>query len=702
MPPSSHPPTAFELEMLDLINRSRIDPGGMAAELSRLAGTDSAMLNAIRYFGTDLAAFRADMAGRAAVAPLAWNDALARAADGHSRLLIEHDTQSHRVRDGSGNWLEPRLSGRVEAQGYDNWTAVRENVYSYTQSPLHGHAGFVIDWGQDDEDFDASGNLRSDWKSRGDGMQDPAGHRNSILDAAVTEAGIGVLAAPGGQAVGPWVVTQNFGNRRDAEAQLLGVVIRDADGDGHYDRGEGLGGVTVTATGAGGRFSTTSWSSGGYQMELPDGHWTVSFSGGGLIGTARYEVVMGAENRKLDGFAGDATTLASRRVVGTTEDDVLRGSSGQDQVLIGRGGADRLLAANGNDLLLGDGFMPELAPDLAARVFRLYRATLDRDPDAGGLRDWAGRIFEGEAGIGQIVSGFTNSAEFRQNYGALSNGAFVEMLYNNVLDRGSDANGKADWVGRLAAGTSRADIVLGFSDSAEHRAKTGAAAEAFAVRYSESGWTDEVYRLYGAALGREPDMEGLRDWCTRLADGMSGQEAAAGFAGSREFSLRFGAPDEGGFVDLLYRNVLGREADAAGRADWVERLETGSSRAEVLNGFANSREYVRTTEAAIEDFVRAGGTDDWLSGGAGDNRLAGGAGADVFAFSAGQAGVNEVLDFEAWDTIRLEGFGHASAEAARAAFRQAGDDLLYEAQGVTIRLRDTAPSMLDAQSIEIA
>ncbi|SDF37261.1 protein of unknown function [Limimaricola pyoseonensis] len=686
--------------MLDLVNRSRIDPEGMAAWLRAAVPGDDGMKDAVRFFGTDLEAFTRAMSGYDAVAPLAWNGALATAAEAHTRLLIEHDTQSHRVHDDNGNPLEPALRGRVEAAGYDDWSRISENVYSYTQSPLHGHAGFVIDWGFDAEDYDG-GSRRLDWKTRGDGMQDPAGHRVNILDARVSELGVAALEAPKGKAVGPWVVTQNFGDRRDAEAQLLGVVIRDADGDGHYDRGEGLGGVTITATGAGGRFSTTSWESGGYQMVLPEGQWTVSFSGGGLGGTARYEVAMGAENRKLDGFAADAGVVVTR-LVGTAGADLLEGSDGVDQVLIGRGGADRLLAGNGDDLLIGDGFSPDLASDLAAKVFRLYRATLDRDPDAGGMRGWAGKLFEGEATLPSVVQGFTGSAEFRATYGALSNGAFVEMLYNNVLDRASDAGGKANWVGRLEAGASRSEVVLGFSESAEHQNRTAAAAESFAARHSEAGWTDDVYRLYGAALDREPDMAGLRNWSARLADGLSREAAAAGFTNSAEFSARFGAPDNGGFVDLLYRNVLGREADAQGRANWIERLEAGASRAELLNGFAHSREHVLSTAEALKDYMRAGGDDDWLAGGAGDNRLAGGAGADVFAFTAGQAGVNEVLDFEAWDTIRLEGFGHASAEAARAAFRQAGDDLLYEAEGVTIRLRDTMLASLEAQAIEIA
>lgn len=98
-------------------------------------------------------------------------------------------------------------------------------------------------------------------------MQDPAGHRNNILSARMTEVGMGVLEAP------DWVMTQDFATRWDYEARLVGVVIDDADGDRFYDMGEGLGGVTVTATSLDDSensvYSTVIWSPGGIRWCCP-------------------------------------------------------------------------------------------------------------------------------------------------------------------------------------------------------------------------------------------------------------------------------------------------------------------------------------------------------------------------------------------------------------------------------------------------
>ena len=77
-----------------------------------------------------------------------------------------------------------------------------------------------------DEDYNGN-QLFPDWRTRGDGMQDPPGHRNSLISSSFTEIGISVIAEsdPATQ-VGPNVVTQDLGNRFGYQAQFVGVVMR--------------------------------------------------------------------------------------------------------------------------------------------------------------------------------------------------------------------------------------------------------------------------------------------------------------------------------------------------------------------------------------------------------------------------------------------------------------------------------------------
>ncbi|NDW01324.1 DUF4214 domain-containing protein [Salipiger sp. PrR002] len=684
---SSQTPTAFEQLMLEYINRARIDPQGefaaMIADAASGTAVQANITNALGYFGVDLDLFAEQLAEYDPVAPLAWNSALAAAAEDHSQAMIDADMQGHQM-DGEAN-----LSTRIEAAGYDGWSRLNENVFAYTQDPLHGHAGFYIDWGA------GTG-----------GMQNPAGHRNAILSGTVTEIGIGVLEAPDGLDVGPYVVTQDFGTRSEYQAQLLGVVIDDADGDDFYDIGEGLGGITVTATGASGTYTTTSWASGGYQMVLPSGVYELSFTGAGIDGAVSYTISMGSENLKVDAIADEAQAVQEEAVEtvlrGSTGAEALNGSDGYDQVLIGNGGADTLTGASGDDTLIGDDLDPQHLPELSGQVFRLYQATLGRSPDASGFAGWTERLLTGERTLAEAAAGFTGSLEFQNTYGALTDTAFVAQLYRNVLDREADDGGLAGWTARLKDGMSREQVVLGFSESAEFVSSTRGAVYNAAVAASAQGWGDDVFRLYQATLDRAPDAAGFEAWSTRLAEGREYLSVVDGFVQSAEFQATYGALGSAGFVGLLYRNVLGREGDAAGLESWTGRLDAGMSRAEVVRGFAQSTEFAAATADALESWMRAQGTDDVLDGGDGENLLIGGAGSDIFVFSASSGGTSTVADFEAWDTLRLEGFGFADEATARAAFVQEGDDLVLAQGDLALTLLDTELEFLTGARLELA
>lgn len=108
------------------------------------------------------------------------------------------------------------------------------------------------------------------------------------------------------------------------------------------------------------------------------------------------------------------------------------------------------------------------------------------------------------------------------------------------------------------------------------------------------GGTDlgSAFRLYQAALGRAPDPIGLGFWTSALDTGtLSLSEVAEGFMAAPEFQARFGVPGNSGFVDLLYRHVLGREADAEGMALWTGKLDAGAlTRADVTLCFSESAE----------------------------------------------------------------------------------------------------------------
>lgn len=388
------------------------------------------------------------------------------------------------------------------------------------------------------------------------------------------------------------------------------------------------------------------------------------------------------------------------RITGNASANHLEGARGHD-MLFGMDGADTLGGGQGNDKLFGDAFDVGQT-DVSAEVYRLYHATLGRGPDGAGHYSWTWKIVEGSHTLESVTDGFIASAEFQRTYGAADNAAFVSLLFNNVLDRDPGA-GAQGWINALDDGRlTRAEVVLGFSNSAEFIAGTRGAARDFIEARSEAAWTDDVFRLYQATLDRAPDANGLANWMGQLGSGRAYLDVVTGFVASTEFQRTYGATDNAAFVTLLYDNVLDRLPDVGGLASWVDRLDSGAlTRQQVVRGFAQSAEFIASTSDDVVAYMRSLGVDDTLSGGRGTNALYGGAGADKFVFDVADTGTTTVHDFEAWDWLELDGFGFASAAQALDAFTQQGDDVVFDHSGVHIVLADTDLSMLSQGSLLI-
>jgi hypothetical protein len=122
------------------------------------------------------------------------------------------------------------------------------------------------------------------------------------------------------------------------------------------------------------------------------------------------------------------------------------------------------------DCDLRDGTSVSIQPH-AAQVYRLYRAAFSREPDLPGI-GWHMATIEGGAQLVDVAGGFIAAPEFTATYGALDDAQFVTQLYRNVLGREPEPEGLAYHVARLQSGASRAQVLLGFSESPENIAAT--------------------------------------------------------------------------------------------------------------------------------------------------------------------------------------------------------------------------------------
>ena len=104
-----------------------------------------------------------------------------------------------------------------------------------------------------------------------------------------------------------------------------------------------------------------------------------------------------------------------------------------------------------------------------ADVFRLYWAFFDREPDVPGAQYWVGQ-HDRCASLLDITWSFSNSIEFKNRYGNMSNEQYVDLVYGNVLDRAPDADGKAYWLSLLNSGELiQSEVMLYFSLGPEFR-----------------------------------------------------------------------------------------------------------------------------------------------------------------------------------------------------------------------------------------
>jgi hypothetical protein len=119
--------------------------------------------------------------------------------------------------------------------------------------------------------------------------------------------------------------------------------------------------------------------------------------------------------------------------------------------------------------LWSTGFFDSYDP-VEAQVARLYDSSFGRVPDPAGWNKWTAALKDGTYTLNQLAALFPESAEFQQRYGVnVDNATYVNLLYQNTLRRGADPDGFNFWKGQLDSNAStRADMLLAFSESAEH------------------------------------------------------------------------------------------------------------------------------------------------------------------------------------------------------------------------------------------
>lgn len=151
-----------------------------------------------------------------------------------------------------------------------------------------------------------------------------------------------------------------------------------------------------------------------------------------------------------------------------------------------------------------------------------------------------------------------------------ANVLWLTNTYEVVFGRAPDDGGLDYWLGQLAGG----------GDVSRERV-------ARAMLFSVEGARNEVERAYVDLLSRSAEPEGKAYW-TNYLQGNAVSELRTFILGSREIMLRTGTMTA--WLDLVYNELIGRDADPVGREYWLGLIDRGLEPALAVDSIYRSEE----------------------------------------------------------------------------------------------------------------
>lgn len=232
-------------------------------------------------------------------------------------------------------------------------------------------------------------------------------------------------------------------------------------------------------------------------------------------------------------------------------------------------------------------------PQVTRFVDRMYRLIMHRKPDAKGLENWVSNISSGTITAGQAIEGFFYSDEFIGFN--VSDSEYIEISYNTVLDRSSDAEGRQHYLDALNNGLSRRYVLRQHVASNEFKelcARYGITAGEIAVT-ENSDLNKEVTifirKAYQNCFGRTPTASEVNIWAGQLYyHTMTGADFTKSVLFSNEAKNQIASDED--FVVALYKTVLQRSPSQSEINSALNNLKT-LSREELFNAFTVSEEF---------------------------------------------------------------------------------------------------------------
>lgn len=216
-----------------------------------------------------------------------------------------------------------------------------------------------------------------------------------------------------------------------------------------------------------------------------------------VMGSAGADTIVISDTRNTHVTAGAGDTIVSGAgydtIVAGMGDSTVVGGAGYAVVQLGGNATDyTVTVVNGQAVVSGNGSTTTIgninyvaldnndalifaANSVEAAVSTLYETTFGRAADAYGLEFWFDRARDGVS-MNAIANGFVNSEEYAE-LALVTDETFVNNLFLNTFGSAATADDLTLWLGAMAAGQDRADLIEAFAEVAGEMIASGEGAE---------------------------------------------------------------------------------------------------------------------------------------------------------------------------------------------------------------------------------
>ncbi|MBR3057858.1 MAG: DUF4214 domain-containing protein [Clostridiales bacterium] len=231
---------------------------------------------------------------------------------------------------------------------------------------------------------------------------------------------------------------------------------------------------------------------------------------------------------------------------------------------------------------------------LESYIARSFSVILGRDATIEDLRFWYQNLQKGNASAVSMIDNLMEGSEFEKR--ELSLDQKLDIVYESMLGRPADENGKEYWLRYLNGGVSKALLVHTIANTQEFKSFCSG----YSVKPGDVSITEErdldpnmtllVSKLSRTVLGKNLDNMELNSWIANLGNNEVGLSTLMlDILKRKEFVEKGYSREE--TVRILFESMLEREPSEQELTEYIDILEHGVSMEYVLDQISKLPEY---------------------------------------------------------------------------------------------------------------